>query len=1102
MKKSTLSLGHFFFIGCMALSIIFSGIPLHAKEKKKTENKENAEKKDENAIYKGLKWRSIGPALTSGRIADFAVNPANTSEWYVGVASGHVWKTTNNGTTFKPVFDGQDVYSIGVVSIDPENSNVVWIGTGENNHQRALGYGDGVYKSEDGGNSWKNMGLKDSRQIGGIVIDPRNSNVVFVAAEGSAWGPGGDRGLYKTIDGGETWNKVLEISDETGVNNVIIDPVDPDIMYATSEQRRRHVYTKIGGGPESAVYKSVDGGETWNKAMKGLPSVDIGGMGIDISPADHNVIYLIVEAAEDEGGFFRSTDRGASWSKMSDHSSSGQYYNEIYCDPLDVDKVYSMETISAVTMDGGKSWSTVGNDNRHVDDHALWIDPDKTKHFLIGGDGGVYESYDGGKTFQFKSNLPVTQFYRVAVDNDLPFYNVYGGTQDNNTLMGPSRNTSSEGVTSDEWKAILGGDGFWVAVDIENPNIVYCEYQYGNSYRYDKASGEEFNIKPRPGKGEDTYKWNWNAPLVASSLVPGRIYAMANKVFRSDDRGNSWEIISEDLTTGMDRNSWPVMGHYWSYDAVVKDVSTSLFGTGVSFCESPLNKDLLYAGTDDGVLSITEDGGKNWRKIKLFDGVPEYTYISDILADRFDENVVYVSFDNRKRDDFKPYVLKSADKGNTWTSLASNLPENQTVHTLEQDNELKSLLFAGTEFGVYFSIDGGSSWKQLKSGIPSVAVRDMVIQQREHAIVLATFGRGFYILDDYTPLRELALDNSIEELEAYIFDIPTAKMFISTDGKYGQGSTYFKAENPEFGAEITYYVKEIPQTLKSKRLKMEKELFEEKKPIPQPTRDELRAEEEEIKPYLVFNIYDESGTAVRRLTCAGKKGINRINWDLRYFYPGPVDITDGKFNSTSTGRSGTLAMPGKYKVSLDLIAGGTAKRLVEPIEFSAEPLNLASLPAEDREELVIFQKKITDLSRIFMGMDRTVNQELNRVVSLKQVALNTPKADLSMLERITKYEKELKDIRFSMHGPEAKASWEELPPMHMPLSNRLNIAVRTHWSTSSGLNKTVTDQYEILKEEFPPLVERLNTLESEIKMLENELDKLGAGWTPGRMIDL
>ncbi len=407
------------------LTLAFLTTSMDASAKKKKDEKEKDQTSSlKSSTFSGLKWRSIGPAFTSGRIADIIVNPNNHSEWYVGVASGNIWKTSNNGTTFNPVFDKYGSYSIGCMAMDPNNTNIIWTGTGENNHQRALGYGDGVYKSTDNGKTWKNMGLKESRQIGMIAIDPRNSDIVFVAAEGSVWGPGGDRGLYKTSDGGENWGKILEISENTGINNVIMDPSNPDIMFATSEQRRRHVYTKIGGGPESAVYRTTNGGKTWDTLTNGLPSGHIGGMGIDISPVNPDFVYIIMEAEGDKGGFFRSTNKGESWEKMSSHHSSGQYYNEIHCDPKDVNKVYSTETITQVTLDGGKTWKSLGNNNRHVDDHALWIDPDNTGHFIIGGDGGIYESFDAGKNYLFKTNLPVTQFYRVALDNDQPFYNI------------------------------------------------------------------------------------------------------------------------------------------------------------------------------------------------------------------------------------------------------------------------------------------------------------------------------------------------------------------------------------------------------------------------------------------------------------------------------------------------------------------------------------------------------------------------------------------------------------------------------------------------------------------------------------------------------
>lgn len=1082
------------------LSLLIFPLSLDAKEKKKEGEKEK-EIGIPSKIISGLKWRSIGPAMTSGRIADFAVNPGNHSEWYVAVASGNVWKTVNNGTTFKPVFDKYSSYSTSVITIDPNNPNLLWLGCGENNHQRALGYGDGVYKSEDGGESWKNMGLKESRHIGGIVVDPRNSNVVFVAAEGSAWGPGGERGLYKTIDGGETWSLVLEISENTGVNNVVMDPVDPDVMYATSEQRRRHVFTKIGGGPESAVYRSIDGGETWNKAMEGLPSVHLGGMGIAVSPADRNVVYLIVEAAEDKSGFYRSVNRGASWKKMSDHASSGQYYNEIYCDPLDAAKVYSVETVSQLTKDGGKTWEKLGLDNRHVDDHALWIDPDDTRHFLIGGDGGVYESFDAGLSYQYKSNLPVTQFYRVFADNAYPFYNIFGGTQDNNTLVGPSMNKSREGVTNEDWQAIKGGDGFWIAVDPENPNIVYCESQYGHVNRYDRLSGEGIPIKPRPGNDEDTYKWNWNTPLIISHHSNTRIYMMANKVFRSDDRGNSWEVISDDLTSGTDRNTWPAMGQFWSYDAVKKDVSTSLWGTGVSISESRLNEDLLYVGTDDGVVSITENGGESWKKVSSFPGVPEYTYVSDLMADRFDEGVVYATFDNRKRDDFKPYVMRSTDRGATWVSIASNLPEQGTVHSLEQDTEVAGLLFAGTEFGFYFTIDAGESWTKFTNGMPTISVRDITIQERENDLVIATFGRGFYVLDDYTPLRQLAANKAILEKEAYMFNMPDALMYIQSGGKSGQGSTFYKAKNPEFGATFTYYIKEAPKMLKEERKEIEKVLFEELKPIPQPTRDQLRAEEAEEEAYLVFAIRDASGKPVRKLYKKASKGVSRITWDLRYSSGNAISSESSKKDELSSS-SGLLAMPGPYSVELYQVSRKGVEQLTEPVPFNAVLLNRFSLPVQDREALLTFQIEVSELSRVMTGTRQLAREQQGKLSSIRKAIRQTPGSGLEVYEKVVELEAALKDVLFTLEGPRAQASWEELPPMDMPLNKRLNAMVYTHWSSTSELTKTETDQLEILKEEFPPVLAKLEKIVDDITELDSRLEEMKAPWTPGRVPEL
>lgn len=1048
-----------------------------------------------SSLLSGLKFRSIGPATTSGRIADFAVNPNNHSEYYVGIASGNIFKTINNGTTWKPVFDKYGSYSIGVVSMDPNNSNVVWAGTGENNHQRALGYGDGVYKTMDGGKSWKNMGLKESRHIGGIVIDPRNSDIVFAAAEGSAWGSGGDRGLYKTTDGGVNWKKVLEISENTGVNNVIIDPVEPDIMYATSEQRRRHVYAKINGGPESAIYKSTDGGENWRKLKAGLPSVDMGGMGIAVSPVNHNYVYAIIEAAEDKSGFFRSTDRGESWTKMSDHASSGQYYNEIYCDPTNADKVYSVETRTHFTKDGGKTWTQMGLKDRHVDDHAIWVDPGDTNHFMIGGDGGIYESFDAGETYVFKCNLSVTQFYRVQVDNALPFYNVYGGTQDNNTLGGPSRNISKKGVTNADWEPILGGDGFWAQIDPTDPNIVYCEYQYGNLYRYDKKSGEKIEIKAREPKGEPAYKWNWNAPVVLSNHKNTRLYAAANKLFQSDDRGNTWKTISGDLTTGKDRDSFKVMGKYWSADAVKKHVSTSQFGTIISLDESPLKENLLYVGTDDGLIQLSENGGDKWVKYSSFPGIPQYTYVSDLLPSKHNENIIYASFDNRKRDDFKPYILKSADKGKTWINIAGNLPENGTVHTIEQDFIDPQLLFVGTEFGVFFTKDEGINWVQLKSGIPTIAVRDLTIQKREGDLVAASFGRGFFILDDYSPLRSVT--SQMIEKDAQLFPVKDALMYIQKGGKGSMGATYFTAPNPSFGAAFTYYLKEVPKTAKQIRNEKEKELSKAGSYIPQPSWKEMEDEAKELAPYLVFVVKDMDGNEVRRITASAKKGINRTHWDLRYQSLSPVK--DSEFKPTKKAKSGMLAMPGSYQVEMGMLSNGEYKLLADAVPFKAVTLNNTTLPAENRVELVAFQQKVGKMSRAIQGSMQLNNTYKAKINAIRMALLQTPGATINLSVKVKELQQEIDAIYFLFNGVEARASGEEIPPAQIPISNRIGSIVGAHWASTSGVTQTQKEQFEILKEEFPAALARLHAVAKQMKWLEMELEKTGAPWTPGRI---
>jgi photosystem II stability/assembly factor-like uncharacterized protein len=1048
--------------------------------------------------FEGLKFRLIGPAVTSGRIIDFAVNPENIHEYYVAVASGGVWKTTNSGTTFEPVFDKEGSYSIGCVTMDPNNHHVVWVGTGENNSQRSVGYGDGIYKSLDGGKSWKNMGLKHSEHIAKIIVDPRDSQVVYVAAQGPLWGPGGDRGLYKSVDGGNNWQAILTISENTGVTDLLMDPRNPDLLYAASYQRRRHVYTLINGGPESALYKSIDAGKSWRKLESGIPKVDLGRIGLAISPANPDVIYAIIEAADDQGGFFRSIDRGESWEKRSSYmTTSPQYYQEIVADPLDVERVYSLNTYTSFTEDGGKTFNRLGNKFRHVDDHAMWIKPTNPDHFLIGGDGGVYETFDRAKTWNFKPNLPVTQFYRVAVDDAEPFYNVYGGTQDNFSLGGPSRTTSRVGIVNSDWFVTNGGDGFQSRVDPTNLNIVYAQSQYGWLVRYDKKSTEDMGIKPIEGMDVEPYRWNWDSPLIISPFDPNRLYFAANKLFRSNDRGNSWQVISPDLSRQIDRNKLPVMGKVWGVDAVSKNASTSLYGNIVALTESPLKDGLLYAGTDDGLIQVSDDGSKTWRKIEKLPGVPEYTYISYLRASQHDQNAVYATCDNHKNSDFKPYVLKSTDRGKSWKSISGNLPVNGPVYTIAEDHVNPNLLFVGTEFGVFFTVDGGNKWIQLKGGLPTIAIKDIAIQKRENDLVLAAFGRSFYILDDYSPLREAA-DNSLEAGNA-IFPVKDCWMYIqSRTGTGEEGHSFFSADNPPFGATFTYFLKDTIRTQKQIRQEKEKQLRKEGKPVPYPSWAELRAEDDEQPPYLIFEISHLNGEVIRRLNVAPKNGIQRITWDLRFPNNAPIDLGEKSGIDSENENSWMLAMPGDYQVTIFKRVDGVTTKLTGPQKFTANVLGIATLPAKDREALVSFQKRLGALRRSVLGAIKATQNVIEKLEFIRKALQQTPSAPLAWSDQVNTMQNEVDDLQRKLVGDKTISERNGNQPPS--ISDRVEIIVGDQWRSTSAPTETQEENYRIAGELFEPQLARLKKLvEVDLKSLETEMEQAGAPWTPGRL---
>src|SRR5256884_1212207 len=880
--------------------------------------------------FNGLKFRSIGPAFTSGRVIGFAVEPNNPSHFFVASASGGVWKTTNNGTTWTPVFDNEGSYSIGAIALDPKSPLTVWVGTGENSSQRSVAYGNGWYRSDDGGKSWKNLGLKTSEHIGRIAIDPKDGNTVYVAAQGPLWGPGGDRGLFKTTDGGKTWKNVLNISENTGVTDVAIDPNDPNTVYAASYQRRRHMFTLIDGGPESAIYKSTDAGATWNKVRAGLPTTEMGRIGLAISQVDSNVIYATIEAADRKGGIFRSNDRGGSWEKRNEFDAGAMYYARIVADPKDVDRIYVMNVFLMVSDDGGRTLRRLGEKSKHVDNHEIWIDPNNTDHYLVGCDGGVYESHDRGANWDFKRNLPVTQLYDVTTDNAAPFYNVFGGAQDNFAFGGPSRTHNASGIVNSDWWVTQGGDGFRTQVDPEDPNIIYAEIQNGNMVRGDKRTGERLGIQPEIGRNEDPLRWNWDSPFIISPHSHTRIYFAADRLFRSDDRGDSWQVISGQLSRGLDRDKLPVMGKVWSMDAVAKNQSTAFFGNASALAESPKKEGLIYVGTDDGLIQITEDAGKNWRKVEKLPDVPELAYVSRVVASNHDANTVYVAVENHQNADFKPYLFKSADAGRTWTSIKANLPANHPVWAIAEDHVDPNLLFVGTEFGLFFSIDGGQKWIQLKGGLPTIQVRDIAIQRRENDLVLGTFGRGFYILDNYTPLRLLKPEMLKNDA---LFPVKDALMYIQAQplggrGKSFQGESFFTAENPPFGATFTYYLKEELKTRKTRRQEAERAAARSGAGINLPSRAELTAEEEEETPAVIFTITDANGKVMRRLTGPATAGILRVTWDLRYppatLPPPPNPEGEDPFNE---GPAGPLGMPGTYKVSVAQRVNGVMSQM-------------------------------------------------------------------------------------------------------------------------------------------------------------------------------
>ncbi|WP_108805369.1 sialidase family protein [Aquimarina sp. Aq107] len=1071
----------FIMLFVVTFSITFN---VHSQEKPKEKSKNP---------FSGLAFRNIGPAMTSGRIADIAIHPENENIWYVAVGSGGVWKTSNSGTTWTPLFDKQKVYSIGCVTIDANNPNTIWVGTGENVGGRHVGFGDGIYVSHNDGKTWKNMGLENSEHISKIIIHPENSDIIWVASQGPLWSKGGDRGVFKTSDGGKTWKRTLGDQEWVGATDMLIDPNNPDVLYAATWQRHRTVAGYLGGGPGSGLHKSTDGGETWQPLKNGIPKSNLGKIGLAMSPFNAEVIYAAIELDRRKGGVYMSANGGTTWRKQSDAVSGGtgpHYYQELIASPHQEGTLFMMNNSALISRDHGKTFTNMPRSNQHSDSHALVFKKSDPNYLLIGTDGGLYESFDHTKSWKYVRNLPITQYFKIAVDDALPFYNVYGGTQDNGSHGGPSRTIISNGIASADWWKTLGADGAQTATEPGNPDITYGEFQQGALWRIDSKTRETVFIQPQAREGDPFERFNWDAPIVVSTHNPKRLYFASQRVWKSENRGDGWEPISKDLTLNQERVTFPYYDKPQSWDNAWDVYAMSNYNTITSLAESPKQEGLLYAGTDDGLIQVTEDGGASWRKITLntIKGLPTTPFVNDVRADLFDANVVYAALDNHKYGDYKPYIIKSSDKGKTWTLINGNLPNKLLIWRLVQDHVKKDLLFAATEFGVYFTSNGGVSWTKLEGGMPTIPIRDITIQRRENDLVAGSFGRGIFILDDITPLRNF--NKSMNTTEATLFPVKKVDWYRQASRVGSQGDAEWIAKNPPFGANFTYY---MPAKIKSKKeIRKQKE---KKGNAKFPGWKALEDEERQDGPLLQLVIKDENGKIVNTVKGTNKKGFNRVNWNLTYPRKNGERLRTPRNTRGGFRRGGIMVTPGNYTVTLLKRIDGVTTVLQGPESFNVTPLFEGALPRQPYEEMDKFREATFAFQQDLTATNISLSRSQQTVAAMLRAFNKATTSSDDLYKRLNETKIALLDIDKELNGDKIK---DQIGERSNPTASNGGSLGRflgnTYGPTEEHKTflKTVLSQLKKVKAKLQPIID------STLPALENELKIAGAPWIEGQ----